>query len=409
MNELNSDILVKAKGIGKKYSYQSKRANNEDAMAIIRSVLGKKEQRNDSALGRDEFWALRDISFELKRGEAVGIVGLNGAGKSTLLKVLLGMLECDEGIYEVNGKVGGLIELGAGFNSDVSGLKNIYQNAAYLGYSKKQADEKLEAIIEFADIGRFINSPTKTYSSGMNIRLGFAIAIHFIPDLVLCDEILAVGDFEFRQKCLHKIKELRATRSFVLVSHSARDISMFCDSAILLHKGHLIIQSDPDTVLKVFSYCSNNKTVSEVMERANKVLSLGEKKKITNKKVVMPAVMPQIKGLGGVRQFSRKNQLLETVSDYDLEKKNSLFKPEYHDPAACGNTNCDRKENYFSLRSSGRVFLPRPHHHCSTVKNAMNRPFCRSISNGSLVWKWSELPSFFLHQSASIFNVLVYR
>ena len=216
MSKLNTETIVRVSNLGKKFSYQSKRANNEDAMAIIKSVLGKSKSDNGNTLGGDEFWALKNISFELKRGEAVGIVGLNGAGKSTLLKILLGMLDCDEGEYIVSGKAGGLIELGGGFNPEASGLKNIYQNASYLGYSSKEVEEQLESIIEFADIGRFINSPTRTYSSGMNIRLGFAIAIHFIPDLVLCDEILSVGDFEFRQKCLHKIKELRATRSFVL-------------------------------------------------------------------------------------------------------------------------------------------------------------------------------------------------
>jgi ABC-type polysaccharide/polyol phosphate transport system ATPase subunit len=329
MSELSSDTLVKVSNLGKKFSYQSKRANNEDAMAIVRSVLGKKASSNGNSLGGDEFWALRSVSFELKRGEAVGIVGLNGAGKSTLLKVLLGMLDCDEGDYKVTGKVGGLIELGAGFNPEASGLKNIYQNASYLGYSRIEVDEKLESIIEFADIGRFINSPTRTYSSGMNIRLGFAIAIHFISDLVLCDEILSVGDFEFRQKCLHKIKELRATRSFVLVSHSPRDISMFCDKAILLHKGHLILESDPTIILKIFSYCNHNSSVAEIQERAVKVLSLEEKKIIVRKSIATLAVMPKVEGLGGVEPFDQKKKIQETMADFDLEKKNSLFMPEY--------------------------------------------------------------------------------
>lgn len=329
MSELNSETIVRVTNLGKKFSYQSKRANNEDAMAIIKSVIRKKASPGGDSIGGDEFWALKNVSFELKRGEAVGIVGLNGAGKSTLLKVLLGMLDCDEGSYEVLGKVGGLIELGAGFNPDASGLKNIYQNASYLGYSRREVGEKLESIIEFADIGRFINSPTRTYSSGMNIRLGFAIAIHFIPDLVLCDEILSVGDFEFRQKCLHKIKELRATRSFVLVSHSTRDISMFCDKAILLHKGHLIMEADPTSVLKVFSYCNHNSSVIEIQQRVEKVRDLEEKKKIVRKNFVAPAVMPKVAGLGGVRPHEQKKEIVEVAEDIDSEKKKALFMPEY--------------------------------------------------------------------------------
>lgn len=326
---MNTETIVRVSNLGKKFSYQSKRANNEDAMAIIKSVLGKSKSDNGNTLGGDEFWALKNISFELKRGEAVGIVGLNGAGKSTLLKILLGMLDCDEGEYIVSGKAGGLIELGGGFNPEASGLKNIYQNASYLGYSSKEVEEQLESIIEFADIGRFINSPTRTYSSRMNIRLGFAIAIHFIPDLVLCDEILSVGDFEFRQKCLHKIKELRATRSFVLVSHSSRDISMFCDKAILLHKGHLILESDPTRVLKVFSYCNHNSSVEEIRQRVGKVSDLEEKKEVIRKSYTVAAVMPKVEGLGGVEPFDQKKQFLEVVTDFDAEKKKTLFMPEY--------------------------------------------------------------------------------
>jgi len=329
MSKLNTETIVRVSNLGKKFSYQSKRANNEDAMAIIKSVLGKSKSDNGNTLGGDEFWALKNISFELKRGEAVGIVGLNGAGKSTLLKILLGMLDCDEGEYIVSGKAGGLIELGGGFNPEASGLKNIYQNASYLGYSSKEVEEQLESIIEFADIGRFINSPTRTYSSRMNIRLGFAIAIHFIPDLVLCDEILSVGDFEFRQKCLHKIKELRATRSFVLVSHSSRDISMFCDKAILLHKGHLILESDPTRVLKVFSYCNHNSSVEEIRQRVGKVSDLEEKKEVIRKSYTVAAVMPKVEGLGGVEPFDQKKQFLEVVTDFDAEKKKTLFMPEY--------------------------------------------------------------------------------
>jgi len=322
------DVVVKVEGLGKKYSYLTKRANNPGAKAILKSVLGT--GRSGEGLGADEFWALRDVSFELRRGEAVGVVGLNGAGKSTLLKVLLGRLSEDEGSYEVMGKVGGLVELGAGFNPEATGLKNIYQNAAFLGYTKSEVEEQLESIIDFAEIGRFINSPTKTYSSGMNVRLGFSIAIHFVPDLVLCDEILSVGDFEFRQKCLHKIKELRATRSFVLVSHSARDISMFCDKAILLHKGHLIMSGHPDTVLKVFSYCNHNASVKEIQERAKKVR---EKNKLIAK-VINRNEEKESEGKkskewkSNLGASGRRGEAVD-VLDYELDKKNALFNQEY--------------------------------------------------------------------------------
>jgi lipopolysaccharide transport system ATP-binding protein len=219
---------------------------------------------NSEKLRENEFYALRDISFSLRRGEAVGIMGMNGAGKSTLLKVILGRLPLDSGSFSVAGSVGGLVELNAGFHDEMTGIENIYNRARLLGKSDSEVRDRIDGIIDFADIGEFIDSPVKTYSSGMTVRLGFAIAIHFVEDLVLCDEILAVGDFDFRQKCLEKINELRSRKSFVLVSHSTTDISNFCNRAILLHKGEMILEGVPEKVIEAYALCDHHLTAVEV-------------------------------------------------------------------------------------------------------------------------------------------------
>ena len=217
--------VVAVENLSKKFFYKKKGNFQPKLINVIKLLWGKK---SDSWISQENsFWALRDISFNLKRGDSLGVVGLNGAGKSTLLKILLKRLYPDKGNVSINGSAGGLIELGSGFHPESTGRRNIELNAKLLGASKLEITEKLDDIIKFADIGDFIDLPVKTYSSGMSVRLGFAVAIKFIKDLVVCDEVLSVGDFEFRQKCLNEINKIREDRSFILVSHSNHSISLF--------------------------------------------------------------------------------------------------------------------------------------------------------------------------------------
>lgn len=202
--------------------------------------------------GRD-FVALDDVSFEVKKGESFGIIGRNGSGKSTMLQILAGIIKATSGEIEVNGRIAALLELGSGFDLECTGYENIYMNAAILGVSKEDIDAKVNQIIEFADIGDFVNQPVKTYSSGMFVRLAFAVAINVDADILLIDEALAVGDVFFRQKCYKKLNELKEEgKTIILVSHGMNEVEQFCDRALLLHKGVVMELGDSREVVKKY-------------------------------------------------------------------------------------------------------------------------------------------------------------
>jgi ABC-2 type transport system ATP-binding protein len=190
---------------------------------------------------RDDFWALRDVSLDIDTGSTVGLVGHNGSGKSTLLKVIGGIIEPTTGSVSRRGRMAALLELGAGFHPDLTGRENVYLNAAILGLARKQTDKYFDAIVDFSGIEDFIDTQVKFYSSGMYVRLAFAVAVHVDPDLLLVDEVLAVGDEPFQRKCMDKIEEFqREGRTIVLVSHSAEQVGRLCDRVVVLNHGHLI-------------------------------------------------------------------------------------------------------------------------------------------------------------------------
>ena len=190
----------------------------------------------------DEFWAVQDVSFELKRGECLGLIGHNGAGKSTLLKVLNGLIPPDHGRLTMRGRVGALIELNAGFNPILNGRENIFNQAALLGFSKAETDAKFDAIVEFAEIGDFLDMPVQNYSSGMRVRLGFAIAAQMEPDVLIIDEVLAVGDVAFRFKCLNAIGELMKTAAVIFVTHTMPQVFRICSEVIVMDHGKVAYQ-----------------------------------------------------------------------------------------------------------------------------------------------------------------------
>jgi ABC-2 type transport system ATP-binding protein len=199
------------------------------------------------------FWALRHVTFEVKDGSTLALIGRNGSGKSTLLKIISGVLTPSEGYVTRPVATAALLELGAGFQPDMTGRENIFLNSAILGRTKKETQLKLDSIIDFSGIEEFIDTPVKFYSSGMYARLGFSIAIHTDPELLLTDEVLSVGDEPFQKKCLSKIKEMQDEgRSIILVTHSAQTVRDFCDSAVLLSHGNLISQGNVAEVLKEY-------------------------------------------------------------------------------------------------------------------------------------------------------------
>lgn len=230
-----SEVLVKVEGVSKKFCKNLKRHMFYTIQDIIKSMVGISPKTDELRPG--EFWAVKDVSFEVRRGECLGLIGPNGAGKSTLLKLLNGIIYPDKGLIVIKGRVGALIELTAGFHPMLTGRENIYVSGSILGLSKKEIDRKFDAIVEFSELGDFIDTPVKHYSSGMKVRLGFAIAAQMEPDVLLIDEVLAVGDVGFRAKCLNKVNQILKNTAVIYVSHQMAEVARICTSVLLLSQG----------------------------------------------------------------------------------------------------------------------------------------------------------------------------
>jgi lipopolysaccharide transport system ATP-binding protein len=227
-------IVITVENTSKKFCRNLKHVMLYGALDISRNMMGLSSRSEE--LREGEFWAVDNVSFEIERGETLGIIGPNGSGKSTMLKMLNGIFMPDKGQIEIKGRVGALIEVGAGFHPMLTGRENIYVNGAILGMSKKEIDGKFDEIVDFADIGEFIDAPVKHYSSGMYVRLGFSIAVHCKPEILLVDEVLAVGDEGFQNKCFNKIGELKKNGiTTILVSHNMHIISTFTTAVLLLN------------------------------------------------------------------------------------------------------------------------------------------------------------------------------
>lgn len=235
-----SDTLVKVENVSKKFCRSLKRSLWYGMQDIGAELLGRSQSRNGPPpLRTDEFWAVQDINFELKRGDCLGLIGRNGAGKSTLLKMLNGLLKPDTGRIEMRGRIGALIELGTGFNPILTGRENIYINGSILGFSRKELDKKFEEIVTFSELEEFIDTPVKNYSSGMKVRLGFSVAVHLDPDILILDEVLAVGDGGFKIKSYNKMAEVMGRATVIFVSHSMPVISRVCNQVMLMNQGQI--------------------------------------------------------------------------------------------------------------------------------------------------------------------------
>lgn len=257
----DKDVLVKVEGLSKKFCKDLKTSLWYGVQDLFSNVKGNKTERT---LRDKEFWAVKDVNFELRRGECLGLIGHNGAGKSTLLKILNGLIKPDEGKVTIKGRVGALIELGAGFNPILTGRENIYNNGAVLGFTKAEIDTKVEEIIDFSEIRDFIDMPVQNYSSGMKVRLGFAVAAQMEPDVLIIDEVLSVGDLGFRIKCMNKIQKLLKNCAVIFVSHSMPQVAMVSTEYMLMQKGTVVSNGRDvgDGIEKYFSkFSSNNKQV----------------------------------------------------------------------------------------------------------------------------------------------------
>jgi ABC-type polysaccharide/polyol phosphate transport system ATPase subunit len=245
-------LAVETKNLGVSFMLRQQKKNTL-LETLIRKMKPNGNKRNPAIPGKETFWPLRNVSFSIERGEFFGVIGRNGAGKSTLLQILSGIYKPDEGSVEVNGSVG-LLQIGTGFHEDLTGSENIYLNGAIMGLKKKEIDELYDAIVEFSEIERFIHTPMKKYSSGMRSRLGFAIAINIKPDILLIDEVLAVGDEAFKEKCKKELEKIRGKdNTVVLVSHSLSEVKKMCERAICLDKGKVVFSGTSSEAVKFYS------------------------------------------------------------------------------------------------------------------------------------------------------------
>ncbi len=235
-----SEIAIKVEHLSKVYKLYNKPSDR------LREALGMRVQSR-------EHYALNDVNFNVKKGETVGIIGTNGSGKSTILKIITGVLNPTRGSVEVDGRISALLELGAGFNMEYSGIENVYLNGTMMGFSKEEIDAKLDDILDFADIGDFVHQPVKSYSSGMFVRLAFAVAINIEPEILIVDEALSVGDVFFQAKCYRKFDEFKEMgRTILFVSHDLGSISRYCDRVILLNKGVKMDEGNPKEMVDLY-------------------------------------------------------------------------------------------------------------------------------------------------------------
>lgn len=245
------ETILEVQNLSKLYARRDKAMRNRLARFAHRALWGRAAPEISTPL-EHEFWALNDLSFSLKRGEALGVIGLNGSGKTTLLRILAGQILPDRGEVRITGTSAAMIDLQAGFQPASSGHKNIFLRAAALGFTRRETQAMLADIVDFSELGDAIDAPMSSYSSGMKMRLAFSVMAMVQPDILFIDEVLAVGDFRFRQKCLARIREMRARSAFVFVSHSMGDVARFCDRVVVLHKGQIVHMSEPDEAIAFY-------------------------------------------------------------------------------------------------------------------------------------------------------------
>jgi lipopolysaccharide transport system ATP-binding protein len=298
--------IIEIKNVGKKYNITHQKggyiALRDVLMNIIKSPFSFLKTKIKRATGfekQEEFWALKDVNFTVKKGEVVGIIGANGAGKSTLLKILSQITPPTEGEIILRGRVGSLLEVGTGFHPELTGRENIFLNGAILGMKKKEIAKKFDEIVEFAGIGKFLDTPVKYYSSGMYVRLAFSVAAHMEPDILIVDEVLAVGDAEFQKKCLGKMDEItkKEGRTILFVSHNLGAIKQLCSKCVLLEKGQV-------------------KNFGETEEVIEKYIS----SKINSEKILYAYPENENKQ-AQILSVEIKNEKNEKVSSFDLKEK----------------------------------------------------------------------------------------
>jgi lipopolysaccharide transport system ATP-binding protein len=318
--------VIKVTNLSKRYRLglrekQAKTLAGQVANMIRSPWDNLKRLREMSRFGIEDesvFWALKDVNFEVKEGEVLGIIGKNGAGKSTLLKILSQITEPTSGRIEIRGRVASLLEVGTGFHPELSGRGNIYMNGTILGMTRREIDSKLDEIVDFSGVEKFLDTPVKFYSSGMKVRLGFSVAAHLEPEILIIDEVLAVGDYEFQKKCLGKMEDVSKNqgRTVLFVSHNLEAVKDLCTHSILLANGKVALEGDTDSVLRVYQKIGLNSNFLDV--EASGVVGKGNKN-IQLLEIIVSSV------LDGIDELETNSPLFlklkfKTKSTVDLSK-----------------------------------------------------------------------------------------
>ena len=316
-----SDTAIKISNLTKIYKlYDRNRDRLKDSLGLSKKANYK------------EHYALKNVNMEVKTGESVGIIGVNGSGKSTILKIITGVLNATSGDVQINGRISALLELGAGFNMEYTGLENVYLNGTMMGFTEKEIDERLQDILDFADIGDFVHQPVKTYSSGMFVRLAFAVAINIDPEILIVDEALSVGDVFFQAKCYHKFEEFKKLgKTILFVSHDLTSIAKYCDRVILLNKGVKLAEGNPKDMVNMYKKLLVHQLDEETLEDVSSKSAIGEKaedgKAWKNNFEINPTItdygekQAEIVDFAIIDQYGAYSSIIEKGSVYKVKAK----------------------------------------------------------------------------------------
>lgn len=289
------NIAINVEHVTKIYKLYDKPTDRlKESLGLTRKKLSK------------DHYALQDISFQVGKGETVGIIGTNGSGKSTILKIITGVLNQTEGNVKINGRISALLELGAGFNMEYTGIENIYLQGTMVGFSKEEVDAKLQDILDFADIGDFVYQPCKTYSSGMFVRLAFAVAINIDPEILIVDEALSVGDVFFQSKCYHKFEEFKKKgKTILMVSHDLSCISKYCDRVVLLNRGVKLNEGEPKEMIDIYKKLMVNQyTEDDEQMDENAETSDGQESGCKEQLTLNPSMVEYGNGMATIEDFA---------------------------------------------------------------------------------------------------------
>lgn len=305
-------VAISVQNLSKKYKLYEKNSDRlKETFSLTRKCLHK------------EHFALSDVSLDIYKGETVGIIGTNGSGKSTILKMITGVLSPSSGTITVDGRISALLELGAGFNMEYTGLENIYLNGTMIGFTDREIDEKLPAILEFADIGDFVHQPVKTYSSGMFVRLAFAVAINIEPEILIVDEALSVGDVFFQAKCYRKFEEFkRMGKTILFVSHDLSSIQKYCDRVVLLNKGHKLGEGTPKEMIDLYKQVLTGTYASEELpeHKSLEIMQLTGAED-TASPLVYGNGKAEITSLSILDEGGRENEVIEKGTRFTISEK----------------------------------------------------------------------------------------